>query len=76
MGVLATTSTMDQETAELCFYALAGLTYEIRVLVAGVERDLVDDSGTRRPAQRGPFRVTRILMVEVATSEVVAISTR
>ena len=75
LGVLATTSTMDQKTAELCFDASPGLTYEIRVLVAGIEQDLVDDAGVRRSVQRGPFRVTRIWIVDAGTSRTVAVFT-
>ena len=75
LGVLATTSTMDQKTAELCFDASPGVTYEIRVLVAGIEQDLVDDAGVRRSAQRGPFRVTRIWIVDAGTSRTVAVFT-
>ncbi|MFP6828976.1 MAG: hypothetical protein VCC36_08065 [Gammaproteobacteria bacterium] len=72
VGVLATTSTMDQASAELCFYALTDNVYEIRVLVAGIEQDLVDSASVRRTFQRGPFRVTGLFMVDVSSSEIVA----
>ncbi len=73
VGVLATTSTMDQATAELCFDALTDNVYEIRVLVAGIERDLVDSSNVRRTVERGPFRVTGLFMVDVSSSKIVAV---
>ena len=75
LGVLATTSTMDQETTELCFDASPGSTYEIRVLVAGIDQDLVDSEGVIRSAQRGPFRVARIWIVDAGTSRTVAVFT-
>ena len=73
VGVLATTSTMDQASAELCFDALADNVYEIRALVAGIEQDLVDSASVRRTVQRGPFRVTGLFMVDVSSSEIVAV---
>ncbi len=73
LGVLATTSTMNREAAELCFDARPGSRYEIRALVAGIERDLEDaTAGLPRQAERGPFRITRIWIVDVATSQTVA----
>ena len=75
VGVLATTSTMDQASAELCFVAEADTVYEIRVQVAGVERDLVDTQNITRRVERGPFRVTQLFMVNAATAEIVAVRT-
>jgi len=74
IGVRATSSTMDQKTAELCFYGDSGQDYEIRVRVTGVEHDLEDSQGGRRPVLRGPFRIERIWIVDDATSAVVALS--
>jgi len=48
VDILATTSTMDQASADPCFDALADNLYEIRVLVAGIEQDLVDSENVRR----------------------------
>jgi len=74
IGILATSSTMDQESAELCFFGEPGDEYEIRVLVTGVEQDLTDSAGGRRPVLGGPFRVDRIWIVDRATSAIIAIS--
>jgi hypothetical protein len=74
IGILATSSTMDQESAELCFFGESGDEYEIRVLVAGVEQILEDTAGGRRPVLGGPFRVDRIWIVNRATSAIMAIS--
>jgi len=68
----ATTSTMDQEQALMCFDAFSGHEYEIRVQSRGVERDLVDTMGIRRTVERGPFRITGFWIVDTGTSEVVA----
>ena len=57
----------------MCFDAYAGRSYEIRVRVQGVQRDLVDTTDTIRPAERGPFRVTRFWIVDAGTSETVAV---
>jgi hypothetical protein len=73
VGARATTSTMDQEEALMCFDANEGRSYEIRVRVQGVQRDLVDSTDTIRPAERGPFRITRFWIVDAGTSQVVAI---
>ncbi len=72
VGALATISTQDQQSAELCFEASAGLIYEIRVLVTGTTRDFEDSLGGQRPVQSVPFRITRIWIVDKATLEVVA----
>ena len=74
VGVLATTSTMDQDSVELCVEAQAGEIYEIRAAVRGIARDLDISTGTRRVAERGPFRISRIWMVDAASSAVVALS--
>ncbi|MGI9257534.1 MAG: hypothetical protein ACR2QQ_01740 [Gammaproteobacteria bacterium] len=68
----ATTSTMDQEEALMCFDALEGHEYEIRVQVRGVERDLVDSMARRRTVERGPFRITGFWIVDAGSSEIVA----
>ncbi len=72
VGVLATGSTLSQQSAELCFDTFAGSIYEIRVLVEGTERDFEDDLGGRRAVQGPPFSITRIWIVDAATLEVVA----
>ncbi|MCZ6498652.1 MAG: hypothetical protein O6765_08005 [Gammaproteobacteria bacterium] len=72
VGVLATSSTLGQESAELCFDTFAGSTYEIRVLVEGAPRDFEDNLGGLRAVQGPPFGITRIWIVNAATREVVA----
>ena len=68
----ATTSTMDHEEALMCFDAYEGREYEIRVLVRGVRRDLYDSQDGRRTVERGPFRITRFMIVDASSSETVA----
>ncbi len=72
IGVRAGSSTVASMTAELCFEAYAGSTYEIRVLSAGTQQDLEDSAGGQRAVQNASSTVTRIWMVDAATSEVVA----
>ena len=69
---LATTSTMDQEEALMCFDAREGREYEIRVQVRGVERELTDTMAMRRTVERGPFRITGFWIVDAGSSEIVA----
>ena len=74
-GVVATSSTMDQATAELCFYGEAGEEYEIRVLVSGIPQNMEDTTGARTTAYRGPFSVDSIWIVNSNTSDMMALST-
>jgi hypothetical protein len=74
LGILATSSTMDQESAELCFYGEAGEEYEIRVLVSGIPQDMEDTTGGRQTAYRGPFSVDSIWIVNSDTSSMMAIA--
>jgi hypothetical protein len=61
--------------AELCFWAYAGSIYEVRVMVAGMERELEYAQDGWLIVESGPSTVTRIWMVDAATSEVVAVFT-
>lgn len=73
--VQARSSSVSPVTAELCFWAYAGSIYEIRVLVAGMERELEYAEDGWLIVESGPSTVTRIWMVDAATSEVVAVFT-
>ncbi len=75
IGVRARSTSVASTTAELCFWAYSGSVYDIRVLVAGREQELEYADGDQRPVESGPFTVTRIWMVDAATSEVVAVFT-
>jgi len=73
--VRARSTAVVSMTAELCFWAYSGSIYEIRVSVAGRERELELGEGEQRPVESIPTTVTRIWMVDAATSEVVAVYT-
>jgi len=74
----ATTSTQDSMVSELCFNAYAGSSYEVRASVSGASLGaptaVADiETVTDLPnAQSGPFRVSRLFVVDRDTGMIVA----
>ncbi|MGI9257230.1 MAG: hypothetical protein ACR2QQ_00205 [Gammaproteobacteria bacterium] len=75
----ATSSTQDSMESELCFNAYGGNRYELRASVVGASTgiqtavtDIIDDLPDLRSAQSGPFRISRLYIVDVATLQIVA----
>ncbi len=73
----ATTSTMDSMSADLCFNAYAGNRYEVRATVSGATSgvtaaDVLDDTQELFSSQSGPFRVSRLFVIDMSTREIVA----
>ena len=79
LGVRARTSTLHTFSPELCFEAYAGTRYEIIAQVQGSSAppQLESETGgvTMRNTQNGPFFVTRVLIIDSATREIVAAAT-
>jgi len=76
----ATSSTQDSMVSELCFNAYAGSSYQVRASVSGVSSGtptaVADiETVTDLPnAQTGPFRVSRLFVVNRDTGTIVASS--
>ena len=76
IGVRVSSISVAATTAELCFWAYAGSIYEIRVSIAGTQRELVESSQSdRRAVESTSSAITRIWMEDAPTSEVVAVFT-
>ncbi len=75
-----TSSTQDSLVSELCFNAYAGNSYEVRASVTGASRGTttatpnVNDAPDLQNAQTGPFRVSRLYVVDTFTGRIVASS--
>lgn len=79
IGVRARTSTLDYHSADLCFEPYAGSDYEVIAQAAGSPLPMQvqiegDASGMVIDSQNGPFMITRVMVVDVATREIVAVS--
>jgi hypothetical protein len=76
----ATSSTQDSLVSELCFNAYAGNSYQVRASVSGASSGtptaVADiETVTDLPnAQTGPFRVSRLFVVNRDTGTIVASS--
>ena len=76
----ATSSTQDSLVSELCFNAYAGNSYEVRASVTGASRGTttatpdINDAPDLQNAQTGPFRISRLFVVDRGTGAIVAVS--
>jgi hypothetical protein len=75
----ATSSTLDSMVSELCFNAYQGNRYEVRASVSGVSggaqpavADVVNNMPDLRRAQSGPFKISRLYIVDTSTQQIVA----
>ena len=75
-----TSSTQDSMVSELCFNAYAGSSYQVRASVSGASRGTttatpnVNDAPDLQNAQTGPFRISRLFVVDMSTGTIVAVS--
>jgi hypothetical protein len=76
----ATSSTQDSLVSELCFNAYAGSSYEVRASVSGASRGTttatpdINSVPDLPNAQTGPFRVSRLFVVDRDSGTIVASS--
>ncbi len=74
----ATTSTLDSMESELCFNAYAGSYYEVRAVVSGASYGTptavvdIDELPELQNAHSGPFSISRLFVIDMATREIVA----
>ena len=80
LGIRARTSTLHTFSREMCFEAYAGTRYEVHAQVEGSSSPPQLESETggviMSNTQNGPFFVTRVLIYDTATREIVAAATR
>jgi hypothetical protein len=74
----ATSSTQDSMVSELCFNAYAGNSYQVRASVLGASRGTttatpdINSLPDLPNAQTGPFRISRLFVVDRDTGMIVA----